>query len=205
MVSDITDKNKGDTVAAIPAKRRNNHRKCTEKDTAELVAIDDSNDTKESDDKNTTTTPQRKRRRNYRKYTAKDEEDVFNLVHNQLYSARGAASRLGLPPSTVKGWLKKERDDENAAFDDKLGSRVVGRPKGRPFKLTPEHDEFLKQIIEKDPTVTLKEMQDKLMKAFEGLTISKSGLSKHLKATCGMSLKRANGVAEYVDDHVPEA
>ncbi len=146
----------------------------------------DSNSTKGNID-NPTATLQGKRRSKYTKYTAKDKEEVFNLVHNHLYSARGAASHLGIPPSTVKGWLKNEKLDDNPYIDDGVGSR------GRPVKLTPEHDQFLKKIIDKDPTVTLKGMQDALSKAFEGLTISKSGLSKHLKVTCGISLKRAKG------------
>ncbi|KAG1147548.1 hypothetical protein G6F37_011766 [Rhizopus arrhizus] len=53
-----------------------------------------------------------------------------------------------------------------------------------------EHTKFLEEFIDNNPVVTLDQMVDALSDKFEGFSISKSGVDKHLKESCSYTLKR---------------
>ncbi|KAG1036225.1 hypothetical protein G6F43_013086 [Rhizopus delemar] len=57
-------------------------------------------------------------------------------------------------------------------------------------KLKKEHTKFLKEFIDNNPIDTLDQMVDALSDKFEGLSISKSGVDKHLKESCSYTLKK---------------
>ncbi|KAG1371861.1 hypothetical protein G6F61_011554 [Rhizopus arrhizus] len=53
-----------------------------------------------------------------------------------------------------------------------------------------EHTKFLEEFIDNNPVIMLDQMVDALSDKFEGFSISKSGVDKHLKESCSYTLKR---------------
>ncbi|KAI8875226.1 hypothetical protein K501DRAFT_203071 [Backusella circina FSU 941] len=102
-------------------------------------------------------------------------------------SLRGAAEELKIPKSTAYDW-KKKFEGGGDIFSRKEGS---GRPKGRPAILNEEHQKYLVEMIDENPSLVLDQMMDNLTSQFEGLQISKTALYDFIKNKCRISVKRA--------------
>lgn len=99
---------------------------------------------------------------------------------------RIAASKLNIPPSTARNWLKKEENSDVEVTGRKPGS---GRPAGRPTAFNDEHRGYLTEVIDEKPDIVLDEMMESLTAQFTGLGISKSGLHRFVTDECNISLK----------------
>ncbi|CEP19281.1 hypothetical protein [Parasitella parasitica] len=60
-----------------------------------------------------------------------------------------------------------------------------------PKKLFSQHSAFWIELFDNNPSIVLEEAQLKLYEHFEGLEISVSGLYKHIREKCSISLKQA--------------
>ncbi|GAA5807939.1 hypothetical protein MFLAVUS_001319 [Mucor flavus] len=63
---------------------------------------------------------------------------------------------------------------------------------GRPAKLGPEHETFLTELVDEQPSLVLDQIMDSLTNQFTGLQISKTGLYTFVTKNCRISLKRAH-------------
>jgi transposase len=87
-------------------------------------------------------------------------------------SGRDAARRLMISPATGARLAKRVRRGEP------LAPRKCGRPSGWG-KLGPHHD-FLRELVEQDPDITMPELRDALAEA-EGLRVHETSLSRVLR------------------------
>ncbi|KAG1468016.1 hypothetical protein G6F56_004082 [Rhizopus delemar] len=85
-----------------------------------------------------------------------------------------AAAELKIPKSTAYDW-KKKYEEGSDIFSRKEGS---GRPKGRPAILNEEHQKYLVEMIDENPSLVLDQTMDSLTSQFEDLK-------------CKISVKRA--------------
>lgn len=126
----------------------------------------------------------------YRSYKDEDKKALFFLIYEKGCSVRNAASKLNIPPTTVRNWLKKEEENNNVEVTGrKPGS---GRPAGRPTVFNDEHRGYLTELIGNKPDIVLDEMMESLTTQFIDLDISKSGLHRFVTEKCNISLKRAH-------------
>ncbi|KAG0965562.1 hypothetical protein G6F25_008408 [Rhizopus arrhizus] len=86
-----------------------------------------------------------------------------------------AGEKYGIPVSILKSWVKAVKEASK---------------KEEALEMKGEHTKFLEEFIDNNPVVTLDQMVDALSDKFEGFSISKSGVDKHLKESCSYTLKR---------------
>lgn len=110
----------------------------------------------------------------------------FNLYEKGM-SLRAAAAELKIPKSTAYDW-KKKYEEGSDVFGRKEGS---GRPKGRSAILNEEHQKYLVEMIDENPSLVLDQMMDSLTSQFEDLKVSKTTLYDFIKKKCKISVKRA--------------
>ncbi|CEG71153.1 hypothetical protein RMATCC62417_06936 [Rhizopus microsporus] len=125
--------------------------------------------------------------RSNRKYTNSDKERFFFSMYEQGLSLRKAAAQLSIPHSTAQSWKKKYEMGEDV-FKRKEGS---GRPQDRPAILNEEHQKYLLDLVDDNPSLVLDQMMESLTSQFEGLEISKTSLYNFVKKECKISVKRA--------------
>lgn len=65
-----------------------------------------------------------------------------------------------------------------------------GPAEGSMSSLKQAHTDFIINYIEKFATATIEQIKNELLKEFKDLVISKSGLQRHMKTHCALSLKR---------------
>ncbi|CEP16997.1 hypothetical protein [Parasitella parasitica] len=123
----------------------------------------------------------------YRSYKDSEKEKFFYYLYEKGMSIRGAAAELKIPKSTAYEW-KKKFEEGGDVFTRKEGS---GRPVGRPAILNEEHQKYLVEMIDENPSLVLDQMMDSLTSQFEGLQISKTAFYNFVKDKCRISVKRA--------------
>ena len=104
----------------------------------------------------------------YKKYNDETKNQVVQrFLEGEDWQV--TARKNCIPSSTVRSWVKKKRTEE---AEEEAGEVVERRARGgaRRVKITDEHKHFLEELINDNPSVTLKELQAKL--ALEmGLTV----------------------------------
>jgi transposase len=130
-----------------------------------------------------------KQHKTYQHYKDTEKEQLLDLVINRGMSARAAAMKLNIKPRIAQIWVKNDQEDPQPYFERKEGS---GRPVGRPPKLGGEHEKFLVDLVDDQPSLVLDQIMDNLTNHFTGLSISKTGLYKFVTDKCRISLKRAH-------------
>ncbi|KAG1486590.1 hypothetical protein G6F53_013290 [Rhizopus delemar] len=100
--------------------------------------------------------------------------------------------KYGIPVSTLKSWVKAAKEASKKEEALEVDDAIEEQPKKNQHlrKLEKEHTKFLEEFIDNNPVVTLDQMLDALNDKYEGFTISKSGVDKHLKESCSYTLKR---------------
>ncbi|EIE80620.1 hypothetical protein RO3G_05325 [Rhizopus delemar RA 99-880] len=100
--------------------------------------------------------------------------------------------KYGIPVSTLKSWVKAAKEASKKEEALEVDDAIEEQPKKNQHlrKLEKEHTKFLEEFIDNNSVVTLDRMVDALSDKFEGLSISKSGVDKHLKESCSYTLKR---------------
>jgi hypothetical protein len=85
-----------------------------------------------------------------------------------------------------------------------ISTRVSGKKElkertGR--KLKEEHIMFIIELIDKKPSIVLEQVKDELSDKFADLTISISGIQKHMVEICRFSLKDARAFMPKIEIH----
>ncbi|KAG1138111.1 hypothetical protein G6F37_010649 [Rhizopus arrhizus] len=93
------------------------------------------------------------------------------------------AKDLGINPHTAMRWWKHYQET------GKLAYKKSQRNSGRPNSLTPEHEQHIQQIVEKDSQLCADDIIDSLKSQFEELKISKSQMNHHLRNYILISIK----------------
>ncbi len=132
-------------------------------------------------------------RAKYRRYTQEDKSNVFFLVHNKAMSPSDAALKIGIPLSTVKGWLKKDEQLPDYSFTKEKAK--CGPCPDIP-KLTDEQTRFLVNEVDNDTSITIIELFDKFTNAYNGVKVSKAGIGKFVKENCYLALKLSKNCPE---------
>ncbi|KAG0740695.1 hypothetical protein G6F57_005413 [Rhizopus arrhizus] len=78
------------------------------------------------------------------------------------------AKDLGINPRTAMRWWKHYQETGKAAY------KKLQRNPGRPSSLTPEYEQHIQQIVEKESQLCADDVIDSLKSQFEDLKISKS-------------------------------
>ncbi|EIE90001.1 hypothetical protein RO3G_14712 [Rhizopus delemar RA 99-880] len=118
--------------------------------------------------------------------------EVFNTeVSNQVQEPQ-VGEKYAIPVSTLKSWVKAAKEASKKEEALEVDDAIEEQPKKNQHlrKLEKEHTKFLEEFIDNNPVVTLDQMVDALSDKFEGLSISKSGVDKHLKESWSYTLKR---------------
>ncbi|CEP19269.1 hypothetical protein [Parasitella parasitica] len=109
------------------------------------------------------------------------------MIQEEGLTTPKAADQCGIPRSSAYKLLNE--------FNSSDGSVLPGNaPKKRerdPKKLFSQHSAFLIELFDNNPSIVLEEAQLKLYEHFEGPEISISGLYKHIREKCSISLKQA--------------
>lgn len=91
----------------------------------------------------------------------------FFLVYEKGMTARAAALQLHINPRTTQSWVTKDQDPQDE-IQRRSGS---DRPPGRPEKLGAEHEKFLVDLVDENPSLVLDQMLKQLTDQFAGLEI----------------------------------
>jgi hypothetical protein len=67
--------------------------------------------------------------------------------------------------------------------------------------LKEQHNMFIVELIDKKPSIVLEQVKDELCDKFAGLTISISGIRKHMVEKCRFSLKDARVFMPKIEIH----
>ncbi|KAG0862355.1 hypothetical protein G6F16_012592 [Rhizopus arrhizus] len=94
------------------------------------------------------------------------------------------AKDLGINPRTAMRWWKHYQETGKVVY------KRLQRNPGRPNPLTPEHEQHVQQIVEKDSQLCADDIIDSLKSQFEDLKISKSQMNHHLRYNMLISIKK---------------
>ncbi|KAI8987042.1 hypothetical protein BDB01DRAFT_719861, partial [Pilobolus umbonatus] len=108
-------------------------------------------------------------------------------LYEKDMSLRIVATELKIPKATAYDW-KKKYEEGSDVFGRKEG---CGRSKGRPAILNEEHQKYLVEMMDEDPSLVLDQMMDSLTSQFEDLKVFKTTHYDFIKKKCKISVKRA--------------
>ncbi|KAG0739549.1 hypothetical protein G6F16_011575 [Rhizopus arrhizus] len=97
-----------------------------------------------------------------------------------------------IPRSTAYEILKQWNNGDGTVIPkdcEKRTSKINGAVRANNVKLKQEHTDFLVELVDKNPYVTVDIAREELCRLFSDLEISASGLSKHMKEKVRLSLK----------------
>jgi transposase len=94
------------------------------------------------------------------------------------------AKDLEINPRTAMRWWKHYQKNGKVAY------KKLQRNHGRSNSLTPEHEQHIQQIIEKDPQLCADDVIDSLKSQFEDLKILKSQINHYLRNNMLISIKK---------------
>ncbi|OAD79065.1 Homeodomain-like DNA binding domain-containing transcription factor [Phycomyces blakesleeanus NRRL 1555(-)] len=120
----------------------------------------------------------------YHKYMPEQVQGLFELVIENGWTAKMAAKKMGINVRTGQNYIAQYRKDEEQRLPGSTGKRSVSTPP----KLLQQHSSFLIVYFENNVAVTLQEARTALLEKFKDLTITLSGLQKHLVNKCCLTL-----------------
>ncbi|KAG0738552.1 hypothetical protein G6F57_002832 [Rhizopus arrhizus] len=126
-----------------------------------------------------------KTKRDYVRYTVQDKARFFDLKIEKCMSASTAAKQLGIHIRTAQRWVKQYSMCPDNIFDSY--SRV-----GRKCILTEEHKRTIVNFIDDNPSATVVEVAEHLLKRFDDLKVSRSTVYNFMRGECNLSLKKAD-------------
>lgn len=114
---------------------------------------------------------------------------LIDTIQNVTLNCAEAARQMRMPPRTAQRYWERFRDNKPY-----LPSQL-GKNKGAPQTFTKEHTAALQALYDNDPTTTLKQAQQLLSERFS-LSITQSGIQKHLVKHCGLTMKKLEKISE---------
>ncbi|KAI8385694.1 hypothetical protein BD560DRAFT_384090 [Blakeslea trispora] len=122
----------------------------------------------------------------YKKYGQGQIERFIRIKQEEGMSVPKAAALCGIPRSTAYELINKF----NAGNGTVLPGKNLKKPSMRPKKLFTQHSAFLIELYNQNPSTAIEEARTKLCEAFPGLEVSTSGLYKHIREKCALSLRQ---------------
>lgn len=121
------------------------------------------------------------------KYKKYGEEQIAKLIKGceDGLSIRKSAIESGVPPSSANILVKRY----NKASNGILPTLSDKKPRSS-IKLFPEHTAFLIDYFDDNPSATIEQAKNELCEKFKDFNISKSGLQKHIKDNCALTLNQ---------------
>ncbi|EIE90704.1 hypothetical protein G6F46_005139 [Rhizopus delemar] len=124
-------------------------------------------------------------KREYVRYTDQDKVRFFDLKIEKCMSASAAAKQLGIHIRAAQRWVKQYNMSPDSIFD--CCSRV-----GRKCILTEEHKKIVINFIDANPSASVVEVTEHLLKRFRDLKVSRSTVYNFMRNECNLSLKKAD-------------
>ncbi|KAG0741488.1 hypothetical protein G6F16_010632 [Rhizopus arrhizus] len=130
----------------------------------------------------------------YKKYGKDQVKRFFELMTEEGYTVPKAAETAGIPRSTAYELKKVWNDSDGSVYPKgcvkRESKKNPDKLKGNT-KLEDKHAFFLIELIDKNPSITVMEAKEDLFSKFSDLLITASGVNKHMKGKCGLSLKES--------------
>ncbi|KAG1143692.1 hypothetical protein G6F37_011327 [Rhizopus arrhizus] len=125
-----------------------------------------------------------KPKREYVRYTVQDKVRFFDLKIEKCMTAAAAAKQLGIHPRTAYRWVSQYNACPDGIFDSckKVGRKCI---------LTKEHKTTVINFIDANPSATVIEVTEHLLKQFHDLKVSRSTVNNFMRRECNLSLKKA--------------
>ena len=115
---------------------------------------------------------------------------LIDRIQNITLNAAEAGRDLLIPEQTAQRYWKRFVDGEPYL------PSTMGKSPGPPPTLQPIHTAFLQTYYDTKSDATLKEAQQSLVDKFK-ISITQSGLQKHLVNKCGLTMKKLERISEY--------
>lgn len=134
------------------------------------------------------------KRLTYKAYEPENIKKFIQLMQEEGATVAKHAKSCFIPRSTAYEILKQRNESDGTVIPTgckKKPSKIGGAVKANNCKIKQEHTEFLVDLVDKNPCVTVNQAREELCQLFEDLDISASGLSKHMKEKIRLSLKDA--------------
>ncbi|KAL7324660.1 hypothetical protein PS15p_209820 [Mucor circinelloides] len=129
----------------------------------------------------------------YNSYTDKDKARFFLLIYdhgmnpNQAWKAHGHISRT----NAYRWYAEEDQKRVNREIEDDEGPSV--KREGRPKLSNEYHTTHLKQEFKDNPSVTIEQAQDSLVKAFfSGLAVSQTTIYNYMTNDLALTFKKAH-------------
>ncbi|KAG1521681.1 hypothetical protein G6F52_006524 [Rhizopus delemar] len=126
-----------------------------------------------------------KPKREYVRYTAQDKARFFDLKIEKCMTAAAAAKQLGIHPRTAYRWVSQYNTCPDTIFES-------FKKAGRKCILTEEHKTAVINFIDVNPSATVVEVTEHLLKRFHDLKVSRSTVNNFMRCECNLSLKKAD-------------
>ncbi|CEG83371.1 hypothetical protein RMATCC62417_17300 [Rhizopus microsporus] len=124
-------------------------------------------------------------KRDYVRYTVQDKARFFDLKIEKCMSASAAAKQLGIHIRTAYRWVKQYSMCPDTIFDNakKIGRKCI---------LTENHKMTVINFIDANPSASVVEVAEHLLKQFHDLKVSRSTVYNFMRSECNLSLKKAD-------------
>jgi transposase len=131
------------------------------------------------------------------KYIKNGEDQVkrfTDILGEEGIKAPEVTEKAGIPRSTAYELLKEWNNGDGTVYPKGCRKRESKKKAAKlpgNTKLQEQRTAYLIELVDDNPCITVQVAKEELYLKFSNLSISKSGLSKHMKANCGLSLKYA--------------
>ncbi|KAG1465981.1 hypothetical protein G6F56_004779 [Rhizopus delemar] len=126
-----------------------------------------------------------KSKREYVRYTVQDKARFFDLKIENCMTASAAAKQLGIHTRTAYRWVIQYNVCPDSIFER-------CKKVGRKCLLTEEHKTTVINFIDANPSVTVVEVTEYLLKRIHDLRVSRSTVNNFMRREYNLSLKKAD-------------
>jgi transposase len=112
------------------------------------------------------------------------KRDFFSYFFSKCLSASAAARQLGIHIRAAQRWVKRYYEYPDSIFEKKKKS-------GRRRILGEEHQQFLLNYIDENPSAVLTEVVESLLQNFVDFNVSRSTVYNFMTTQCNLSIKQA--------------
>ncbi|CEG80910.1 hypothetical protein RMATCC62417_15173 [Rhizopus microsporus] len=123
--------------------------------------------------------------RDYVRYTVQDKVRFFDLRIEKCMSASTAAKQLGIHIRTAQRWVGQYNVCPDSIFES-------CKNVGRKYILAEEHKTTAINFIDANPSATVVEVTEHLLKQFHDLKVSRSTGYNFIRSGCNLSLKKVD-------------
>ena len=128
----------------------------------------------------------------YKAYGPDNIRMFLQLMQEEGHSVAKHAKTCFIPRSTAYEILKQWNESDGTVIPIgclKKPSKIGGAKRANNCKITAQQTEFLAELVDKNPCITIDMAREELCSSFEGFSISQSGLRKHMVEKIRLFLK----------------